>query len=130
MPSVTPFKDLSISFTRNKITNDLLVKKDDAAVKQAIINILMTNKGERLFDSEYGSNVPSYLFEPLDYATASNINDAIREALTYEPRIKVLGVNVEPDFDTNGFEVILAFKIIGRDDLVPYKVEFFLSRTR
>ena len=54
----------------------------------------------------------------------------IREALTYEPRIKVLGVNVEPDFDTNGFEVILAFKIIGRDDLVPYEVEFFLSRTR
>ena len=34
MPSVTKFKDLSISFTRNKITNDLLVKKEDAAVKR------------------------------------------------------------------------------------------------
>ena len=52
MPSVTKFKDLSISFTRNKITNDLLVKKEDAAVKQAVVNILMTNKGERLFDPE------------------------------------------------------------------------------
>ena len=131
MPSVTPFKDLSISFTRNKITNDLLVKKDDAAVKQAIINILMTNKGERLFDPDYGSDVPTYLFDQLDYGTAANISDAIRECLSkYEPRIRINSLGVVPDFDQNGFEVQLAFKVIGRDDLAPFDVEFFLSRTR
>tara|TARA_B100000427_G_scaffold314150_1_gene307066 strand:+ start:2118 stop:2513 length:396 start_codon:yes stop_codon:yes gene_type:complete len=131
MPSVTKFKDLSISFTRNKITNDLLVKKEDAAVKQAVVNILMTNKGERLFDPEYGSNVPSYLFDQLDYGTAANISDAIRECLSkYEPRISIISLGVEPDFDQNGFEVQLAFKVIGRDDLAPFDVEFFLSRTR
>ena len=131
MPSVTKFKDLSISFTRNKITNDLLVKKEDAAVKQAVVNILMTNKGERLFDPEYGSNVPSYLFDQLDYGTAANIQDAIRECLmNYEPRIRISSLDVIPDFDQNGFEVQLAFKVIGRDDLAPFDVEFFLSRTR
>ena len=131
MPSVTPFKDLAISFTRNKITNDLLVKKEDAAVKQAVVNILMTNKGERLFDPEYGSNVPSYLFDQLDYGTAANIQDAIRECLmNYEPRIRIDSLDVIPDFDQNGFEVQLAFKVIGRDDLAPFDVEFFLSRTR
>jgi len=131
MPSVTKFKDLSISFTRNKITNDLLVKKEDAAVKQAVVNILMTNKGERLFDPEYGSNVPTYLFDQLDYGTAANISDAIRECLSkYEPRISIISLGVEPDFDQNGFEVQLAFKVIGRDDLAPFDVEFFLSRTR
>jgi hypothetical protein len=131
MPSVTKFKDLSISFTRNKITNDLLVKKEDAAVKQAVVNILMTNKGERLFDPEYGSNVPSYLFDQLDYGTAANIQDAIRECLmNYEPRIRINSLDVIPDFDQNGFEVQLAFKVIGRDDLAPFDVEFFLSRTR
>ena len=131
MPSVTKFKDLSISFTRNKITNDLLVKKEDAAVKQAVVNILMTNKGERLFDPEYGSNVPSYLFDQLDYGTAANIQDAIRECLmNYEPRIRIGSLDVIPDFDQNGFEVLLAFKVIGRDDLAPFDVEFFLSRTR
>ena len=131
MPSVTKFKDLSISFTRNKITNDLLVKKEDAAVKQAVVNILMTNKGERLFDPQYGSNVPSYLFDQLDYGTAANIQDAIRECLmNYEPRIRINSLDVIPDFDQNGFEVQLAFKVIGRDDLAPFDVEFFLSRTR
>ena len=33
-------------------------------------------------------------------------------------------------FDQNGFEVHLAFVIMGRDDLPPFEIEFFLSRTR
>ena len=131
MPKVTKFKDLSISFTRNKITNDLLVKKEDAAVKQAVVNILMTNKGERLFNPQYGSDVPTYLFDQLDFGTAGNIESAIRECLvTYEPRIRIQEIGVLPDFDQNGFEVHLAFIVMGREDLPPFEIEFFLSRTR
>tara|TARA_B100000965_G_C19127437_1_gene555990 strand:+ start:196 stop:591 length:396 start_codon:yes stop_codon:yes gene_type:complete len=131
MPKVTQFKDLSISFTRNKITNDLLVKKEDAAVKQAVVNILMTNKGERLFDPDYGSDVPTYLFDQLDFGTAANIKSAIRECLvTYEPRILLQEIDVMPEFDQNGFEVHLRFAVMGRDDLPPFDIEFFLSRTR
>tara|TARA_B100001079_G_scaffold210897_1_gene185036 strand:+ start:55 stop:450 length:396 start_codon:yes stop_codon:yes gene_type:complete len=131
MPKVTQFKDLSISFTRNKITNDLLVKKEDAAVKQAVVNILMTNKGERLFNPQYGSDVPTYLFDQLDFGTAGNIESAIRECLvTYEPRIRIQEIGVLPDFDQNGFEVHLAFIVMGREDLPPFEIEFFLSRTR
>ena len=75
--------------------------------------------------------MPSYLFEPLDYATAGNIEDAIKICLgRYEPRINILELGVIPDFDQNGFEVQLSFVIIGRDDLAPFDVEFFLSRTR
>ncbi len=131
MPSVTPFKDIAISFTRNKITNDILVKKEDAAVKQAVVNILMTNKGERLFDPEYGSDVPTYLFDQLDFGTAANIEIAIRECLqNYEPRIRIQEIEVLPDFDQNGFEVHLAFAVMGREDLPAFNIEFFLSRTR
>ena len=131
MPKVTQFKDLSISFTRNKITNDLLVKKEDAAVKQAVVNILMTNKGERLFDPDYGSDVPTYLFDQLYFGTAANIKSAIRECLvTYEPRILLQEIDVMPEFDQNGFEVHLRFAVMGRDDLPPFDIEFFLSRTR
>ena len=49
MTSTVPFKDLSLSFAKNKVTDDLLVKKEDAAVKQAILNLLLTEKGERLY---------------------------------------------------------------------------------
>tara|TARA_B100000575_G_C23062616_1_gene611800 strand:- start:851 stop:1174 length:324 start_codon:yes stop_codon:yes gene_type:complete len=107
------------------------VKKEDAAVKQAVVNILMTNKGERLFDPDYGSDVPTYLFDQLDFGTAANIKSAIRECLvTYEPRILLQEIDVMPEFDQNGFEVHLRFAVMGRDDLPPFDIEFFLSRTR
>ena len=131
MPVINPFKDISLSFGRNKVTDDLLLKKDDAAVKQAVQNIILTNKGERLYDDQYGSNVRSYLFEPLDLATSSSIADEISGALgRYEPRIRITQLLVEPDFANNGFEVTLEFVIQGRSDLPPRSIEFFLNRTR
>tara|TARA_B100001939_G_C16739202_1_gene528957 strand:+ start:293 stop:688 length:396 start_codon:yes stop_codon:yes gene_type:complete len=131
MPSITQFKDLAVSFSRNKITNDLLVKKDSAAVKQAVLNILLTNKGERLYDPEYGSNVRAYLFEQLDYGTAALIRDEIYGAVgRSEPRIVIQDLTVTPDYDENGFEVIFQFRIVGRDDIQSQQIDFFLNRAR
>ena len=90
MPSTVPFKDLSLSFAKNKVTDDLLVKKEDAAVKQAILNLLLTEKGERLYDAQFGSDLKSHLFEPLDFGAAGIIKDnIIRTKDTYEPRVSV-----------------------------------------
>lgn len=116
---------------RNRVTDDLLLAKDDAAVKQAVLNILLTNKGERLYDTQYGSNIRSFLFEPLDFATSSTIRDRILDSLSrYERRLNILNLLVEPDFANNGFNVLLEFNIIGRSDVPPRSIEFFLNRTR
>ena len=131
MPSTVPFKDLSLSFAKNKVTEDLLVKKEDAAVKQAVLNILLTNKGERVYDAQYGSNVRTYLFEPLDFGTAGSIKDEIVRTLkTYEPRVSIQECIVEPNFDSNGFEVRLDFKVLSRADVPRISIEFFLNRSQ
>ena len=131
MPSTVPFKDLSLSFSKNKVTEDLLVKKEDAAVKQAVLNILLTNKGERVYDSQYGSNVRTYLFEPLDFGTAGSIRDEIVRTLKrYEPRVTIQECLVEPNFDSNGFEVRLDFKVLSRADVPRISIEFFLNRSQ
>ena len=131
MPSTVPFKDLSLSFAKNKVTEDLLVKKEDAAVKQAVLNILLTNKGERVYDAQYGSNVRTYLFEPLDFGTAGSIKDEIVRTLkSYEPRVTIQECLVEPNFDSNGFDVRLDFKVISRADVPRISIEFFLNRSQ
>jgi len=124
------FKDLSITFKPHPVTGDLVVKKDDAAIKQAIVNLLLTSKGERPFAPDLGSDLRRLMFEPLDVATAGEISSNIRETLrNYEPRISVLGVEVIANFEDNGFDVALEFEIIGREDF-PATIEFFLERTR
>jgi len=124
------FKDLNITFKKHPVTNDIVVSKDASAIKQAIVNVLLTNKGERLMNPRYGSDIRRFLFEPLDYGTAFQIKGNIRDTLErFEPRISVIDIKCTPNFDDNGFDVVLQYNVRGTDD-PPVAVEFFLSRTR
>lgn len=131
MPNFKPFKDLSITFKPHPITGDLIVTKDMAAIKQSIVNLLLTVKGERPFNSQLGSSLNRLLFEPLDYAIGSLIDSEIRAVLNrYEPRIIVRNVFVAPNFEFNGFDVELEFEVIGREDVIPQTINFFLERNQ
>lgn len=131
MPNFRPFKDLSITFKPHPITGDLIVTKDLAAIKQSIVNLLLTVKGERPFNSQLGSSLNRLLFEPLDYAIGSLIDSEIRSVLIkYEPRIIVNNVFVAPNFEFNGFDVELEFEVIGREDVIPQTINFFLERNQ
>jgi len=130
MPTFETFKDLSITFKKHPVSDDLVVVKDKAAIIQSVTALLLTNKGERPFKPDLGCDIRRSLFEPLDYATSGLIRSQVIEVLgKYEPRISVENVNVIPDEDSNGYEVELYFRIVGRDDEVV-ATEFFLERTR
>jgi phage baseplate assembly protein W len=130
MPTFQTFKDLNITFKPHPVTGDLTVVKDEASIKQAIINLLLTNRGERFFDSRIGSSLSSLLFEQLDFATASLVNTEIENTLkSYEPRIRILSLSTTPNFDDNGFDIELVFEVVGRED-IPREITFFLERTR
>ena len=130
MPTFQTFKDLSVTFKKHPVTDDLVQVKDKAAIVQAIQGLLLTRKGERPFQPELGCDVQNMLFEPLDYASAGSIKQEIRETVSrYEPRITVGKIICKPDFDNNGYNVQMQYTIVGRND-VPIGVEFILERTR
>lgn len=124
------FKDLNLGFKKHPVTDDLVVTKDEAAIKQAIVSLLLTDPGERLFQPELGSGLRSFLFEPLDSATAALINASVRDTLErYEPRIDIIDITTTPNSDENGYEVSLSFEVVGTE-IAPLAVELFLERTR
>lgn len=130
MVQVQTFKDLNVTFKSHPVTGDLIVSKNEAAIKQAVTNLLLTNKGERFFNNQLGSSISTFLFEPLDVGTAAIINSNITEVLKkYEPRIKIIALDTTPNYDDNGFDVQLDFEIIGRED-GTFSINFFLERTR
>ncbi len=130
MPKFQTFKDISVTFKKHPVTDDMIVVKDKAAIVQSVRNLLLTQKGERPFQPELGSDIYRLLFEPMDYGTAALIQKAIFEVIgNYEPRISVRQVLVAPSKDDNGFDVELAYAVLGRED-TPIKVEFFLESSR
>ena len=130
MATSLSFKDLNITFKKHPITNDVVVSKDASAIKQAIVSLLLTNKAERLMHPKYGSDIRSYLFDPLDYGTAAQIKANIRSTIDrFEPRISISDLKCLPNFNDNGFDVEMTYIIRGSDE-PPITVDIFLERTR
>ena len=130
MATSLSFKDLNITFKKHPVTDDVVVSRDASAIKQAIVNLLMTNKGERLMNPDYGSDIRRYLFEPLDYGTSQQIVGGIQTAIEkYEPRIGSRNLSARPNRDDNDYDVEMTYVIRGTDQ-PPVAVEFFLERTR
>jgi predicted component of type VI protein secretion system len=68
------------------------------------------------------------LFEPLSSITAGLISEEIKDVLRrYEPRISIDTIEVKSDVTQNGFEVLLSFVIVGRND-GPIALNLFLER--
>lgn len=129
MPSSTIFKDLSITFDKNPVTNDLLVTKNDAAIKRSIYNLILTTPGERFFNPNIGCGVKNLLFEPLDFITASNIRDEIEYTIrAFEPRVSVQQIDVDINDNQNAFEVLINYTIIGDNSNTIREYEFLLEK--
>tara|TARA_Y100000287_G_scaffold164667_1_gene146089 strand:+ start:740 stop:1138 length:399 start_codon:yes stop_codon:yes gene_type:complete len=124
------FKDISLSFDKHPVTNDILVLKNEDAIKRSVRNIVNTVPSERLFNPIFGSDVKVSLFDFVDFGTASILEKQIQVAIeNYEPRINNLFVDVNPKPDQNEFEITVSFNIIGQE--VPaQQFTFILEATR
>jgi len=124
------YSDVDFSFRLIPVSNGLAIKKDVEAIKQSVINILSTNKGERPFLPYFGSNIRSYLFENFDNVSAVLVEDEIRSALAnYEPRVRVTNVEVNARPDNNALRIKLEFDIISPRE-TSASVDFIVERLR
>jgi phage baseplate assembly protein W len=124
------FKDISLSFDPHPVTKDISVLINERAIIRSVRNLVETIPTERFFNPTLGSNVRSSLFDFVDYATASTIQDQIIEVINnYEQRVANVIVQVDPIPDLNEFEITITFDIIGQE-IPAQQFSFILEATR
>jgi phage baseplate assembly protein W len=124
------FKDLSLSFKSHPITYDLLSINDVSAINRSLRNLILTLNGERPFNSLLGTKVNRSLFEILDARVTTEIETEIKNVIkNFEPRVFLRSVIVTPDFEQNGYHVLIDYEIIGLP-LPPQQVNFILQTVR
>lgn len=75
-------------------------------IAEAIRIIIMTRKGERVMQPEFGCDLHEYVFSGTDYTTITQMENEIKSALiNWEPRI--IDVNVSVDIDGNNLSSLL-----------------------
>ena len=124
------YKDLSMTFKQNPLNNDLIALRNENAIARSIRNIVLTYPGEKFFNQNFGSQVSRLLFDNLDPLTAIEIRDEITQSIVnYEPRADLLSVNVTPNYETNEFDVVITYTIVGVD-AAAQQLSFALQPTR
>jgi phage baseplate assembly protein W len=67
-----------------------------SAIKSDLIHLLLTNRGERLYQPDFGANLKQYLFEPNDDITAEAIKLEIQESVKrFIPNLKITELLIE-----------------------------------
>jgi len=122
------YLDIDLTFAKRP-SGDIYKKKDAAAVKQSIKNLLLTDFYEKPFQPFYGANLRAMLFELADEDTEDEVEENIRNAINkYEPRAEILTITVNVLLDQNDMRVSVYFKIISTQETVTFTTN--LSRLR
>jgi phage baseplate assembly protein W len=108
------FRDFSLTFEKNAVTNDILSLKNEAAIKASVKNIVLYNFYEKPFDPFFGGNIIGLLFEnstpTLELEVESRIQSAVE---VYEPRVTAVNVDVNFTEDRNELNCTINYLILG-----------------
>lgn len=122
------FVDLDFAFARHPVTGDVTKKVNEAAIVNAVKNLVLTKKYDRPFHPELSSQVHDMLFEQLTPSTVDTLKRTIYYVIqNFEPRVEVLLIDVEDSSDYSEIKVTIVFRLIGAVDTI--KTQFYLQRT-
>jgi phage baseplate assembly protein W len=108
------FSDFGANLEQIPGRRDLSRKVNEQAVKESVKNLLMTDRGERLFQPDIGCDIRGSLFENIDANTILIIKENIKSTIrTYEPRAEVKDVRVNANTDRNEVSVEIVFSVIN-----------------
>lgn len=123
------YRDVSLTFARNPVTNDVAIVTGIDAVKRSLRFLLLSEAGETPFYLTFGSKLRQLLFEPADPITQILIRNQIHSTIVaFEPRVQIQSLTVTPSADETAYQVNLVFSMISQSQTAT--LSLFLSRVR
>lgn len=124
------FKDISLSFAKHPVTNDILIIRNEDAIKKSVTNLVRTTLGERYFNPLLGTSVTKNLFEMVDEEISIIMREEILSVLrNFEPRIVLKDIRTTALPDDNQINVEIEYDIVGLG-FPTQNIEFLLLPTR
>lgn len=82
MSNIVGYTTIDQKNTSSRLSNIDLAKRD-------LLNHFHIRKGEKWTNPEFGSNLPYYVFQPLDESTIEMINEEVFTIISYDPRFQI-----------------------------------------
>ena len=108
------FRDFSLTFEKNAVTNDILSLKNEAAIKESVKNIVLYNFYEKPFDPFFGGNILGLLFENSTPTMVLEVKNRIEQSIEiHEPRVTAVSVEVQFEENRNELNCQIQYLILG-----------------
>jgi phage baseplate assembly protein W len=123
------FSDFTSNLSQVPGRTDVARIVNESAVKESIKNLVLTDRGERLFQPDIGCDIRGQLFENITSNTIVILKENIKSTIkTYEPRCNLRDVIVGGDIDSNSLNVTILFSVINSNRDSSLTID--LSRVR
>lgn len=117
------YSDFLTDLNPHPVSGDIVKYTNENSVIRSIRNLLLTDRFERMYQPDIGTDIRKMLFEPIDSTTAQNISVFTQQTITkFEPRAKVLSVDVIADPDNNRYVVSLVLIVINKQDPISFNI--------
>ncbi len=124
------FKDISLSFKRHPVTNDILALNNEDAIKRSVQNLIRIQLGEVFFNEQVGTRITGSLFELANDDYVDPIKTEIETTiLNNEPRVKLTDIDVSSEPDSNSLDITISFDLVGLSS-PSQTLQFVLEPTR
>ena len=115
--------------TFSKIASQVLMTADEEDINKSLEILLSTTIGERFLQPLYGCNLEDYVFEAMNATTETAIKVTVKNAvLIFEPRIKLLTIELLDDFLTEGrIDILVDYEVINTNTRFNLVYPFYLN---
>ena len=101
---------VSLPFNAPSVFNKTYSTKDQ--IKSNLINLLLTDKGERIMNPEFGTDLRRSLFENMTNLNSDVLRLKIIDSINiFIPEIVLGEVKIEPNFDSNILNVTINYRL-------------------
>ena len=105
-----PFKDSHKGFFLD------LNSTDQASIKADLMHLILTRKGQRLYNPDFGTNLLRYIFEPNDGLTLTQVQEEITNVVKkYLPKLSITEISVTESTESEYAAVVRIDYIITDD---------------
>lgn len=103
--------------------------KDEESVRQSILTILGTAKGERVMRPDFGCGIHDLVFSVNNAGTIGRVAGEVRRALLqWEPRIDILDVQVNTGSRSEELLIRIDYRVRSTNNAFNLVYPFYLER--
>lgn len=111
------YSDFRKDFMSNPITDDLVRVVNEDSIKQSLYNLIMTNRGDRLYQPTIGCDVKRILFENVTPDRLLLAREYIKNTISmHEHRVNVISIDVTGALDSNAIAITITYNVLNKEE--------------